>query len=201
MLNIRVETTIAHPQRLGNISLDIDNCTIAGIYGEKKNDLIAFLSGRKSFAGDVILDSISLKGSYEEYIENIAVITKDSAVNTELSVNDFLDFFGTMGNALNDSYEERKKKLLEEFGLLRYINTGINCLKEFDRKKVKLISLFLKERSLILFDIVPESFQKNDLKKLMLFLKRYAKRNRIVLIGSDDYKLLQGFSETIYVVN
>ena len=201
MLNIRVNNMMDHHDRQNGISIDIDNCTLAGIYGNKKDEFISLLSGLEHFDGDVVLDTISMKGSFDEYIDNIAVITKDSIINTELTVNDFLDFFGTMGNAVDDKYEERKTKLLKEFGLLRYINTGINYLKEIDRRKVKLISMFLKEKSLILLDTFMESFQLSDRKKIMLFLNNYAKRENIVLIGSDDYKMLQSFSDRIYVVN
>jgi ABC-type multidrug transport system ATPase subunit len=201
VLNIRVNRILEYPQEKSGISIDIDNCTLAGIYGDKKDEVISLLSGLGHFEGDVVLDTISMKGSYEEYIENIAVLTKNSIVNTELSVNDFLDFFGTLENAFDDNYEERKKGLLKEFGLLGYINTGINYLKEIDRKKVKLISLFLKEKTLILLDTFMESFHKNDRKKIMIFLNNYAKDEKIVLIGSDNYKLLQSFSDRIYVVN
>jgi ABC-2 type transport system ATP-binding protein len=192
---------LVDPHEKNSITMDIDNCTLAGIYGDKKDELISLLSGLERFDGDVVLDMISMKGSFEEYIDNIAVITKDSIINTELSVNDFLDFFGTMGNAYDENYENRKKKLLQEFGLLRYINTGINYLKEIDRKKVKLISLFLKEKTLILLDTFMESFHKRDRQKIMIFLNNYAKDEKIVLIGSNDYKLLQSFSDRIYVVN
>jgi ABC-type Na+ transport system ATPase subunit NatA len=199
VLNIRVKSILMHPQN--SISMDIDNCTLAGIYGEKKDDLVSVLSGAECFDGDVVLDMISLKGSYEEYIDSIAVLTKDSVVNTDLSVNDFLDFFGTMGNAYDAGYEERKKSLLKEFGLFHNINTGINYLKEIDRKKVKLISMFLKEKTLILLDAFLEGFQKNDRQQIMMFLNNYAKEDKIVLIGSNDYQLLQCFSDRIYVVN
>ena len=201
MLNIRVSSKKEHPEEMGSLSMDIENCTVAGITGRKKQSFMSLLSGLESFEGDVVLDTISMKGSYDEYLEQVAVITKDSVVNTELSVNDYLDFYGTLSNALDDSYEERKKKLLSEFGLLRYINTGINYLKELDRKKVKLISLFLKEHSLILLDTFLENFQPKDMKKIMAFLENYAKDERIVLIGSDDYNLLQSCSKRIYVLN
>ncbi len=201
MLNIRVNNKEEQPEEMGSLTMDIDNCTIAGITGRKKQSFMAVLSGLESFEGDVVLDTISMKGSYDEYLEQVAVITKDSIVDTDLSVNDYLDFYGTLSNALDDSYEERKKKLLREFGLLRYINTGINYLKELDRKKVKLISLFLKERSLILLDAFLESFQTKDKKKIMAFLEDYAKDERIVLIGSDDYNLLLNCSNRIYVLN
>ncbi len=201
MLNIRVNHMLEFPQEKNGISIDIDNCTLAGIYGDKKDEIISLLSGLGHFEGDVVLDSISMKGSYEEYIEHIAVLTKNSIVNTELSVNDFLDFFGTLENAFDENYEERKKGLLKEFGLLAYINTGINFLKEIDRKKVKLISLFLKEKTLILLDTFLESFHKKDRKKIMFFLHNYAKEEKIVLIGSNDYRLLQSLIDRIYVVN
>ncbi len=201
MLNIRVKNMQDLPGESKGISMDIDNCTLAGLYGDKKNELISLLSGLEHFDGDVVLDMISMKGSYEEYINNIAVITKDSIINTELSVNDFLDFFGTMDQAVDEGYEDRKRMLLKEFGLLRYINTGINYLKEIDRRKVKLVSLFLKEKTLILLDAFMESFKTSDRRKIMIFLNKYAKDEKIVLIGSDDYKLLQSFSDRIYVVN
>ena len=201
MLNIRVNSKEEQPEEMGSLSIDIDNCTVAGITGRKKRSFIALLSGLESFEGDVVLDTISMKGSYDEYLEQVAVITKDSIINTDLSVNDYLDFYGTLSNAFDDNYEERKEKLLREFGLLKYINTGINYLKELDRKKVKLISLFLKERSLILLDTFLESFQTRDKEKIMAFLENYAKNERIVLIGSDDYNLLQGYSKRIYVLN
>jgi ABC-type Na+ transport system ATPase subunit NatA len=201
VLNIRVDRISECPQEKNAISIDIDNCTLAGIYGNKKNDIITLLSGLSHFEGDVVLDSISMKGCYEEYIDNVAVLTKNSIVNTELTVNDFLDLFGTLENAFDENYEERKQGLLKEFGLLRYINTGINFLKEIDRKKVKLISLFLKEKTLILIDTFLESFHRKDRKKIMFFLNNYAKEEKIVLIGSDDYKLLHSLIDRIYVVN
>lgn len=181
--------------------MDIDNCTLAGIYGDKKDEFISLLSGLGEFEGDVVLDSISMKGSYEEYLDHVAVITKDSIINTELSVNDFLDFFGTMSNAMDGTYEERKVGLLQDFGLLSYIDTGMNELKERDRRKVKLISLFLKEKSLILLDAFMESFRLRERRKIMMFLNRYAKEEKIVLIGSNDYQLLQSCSDRIYVLN
>ncbi len=201
MLNIRVNRMLKHPHERKGISMDIDNCTLAGIYGDKKDDLISLLSGLGEFEGDVVLDTISMKGSYEEYLDHVAVITKDSIINTELSVNDFLDFFGAMSNAMDGTYEERKVGLLQEFGLLSYINTGMNELKELDRRKVKLISLFLKKKSLILLDAFMESFRLRDRRKIMLFLNKYAKEEKIVLIGSNDYQLLQSCSDRIYVLN
>lgn len=192
---------VEYPSDNNYISMDIKNNTLAGIYGNKKHTIISLLSGQESFEGDVVLDSISLKGNYDEYLEHIAVLTKDSMVNTELSVNDFLDFFGTMSNAFTEDYEERKIAMLKEFGLFSKINTGINYLKEIDRKKVKFMSLLLKERTLIVMDAFLESFHKSELNKILKFLRKYANGERIVLISSEDYQLLESFSETIYIFN
>jgi ABC-type multidrug transport system ATPase subunit len=181
--------------------MDIEKNTLAGIYGSKKKSLISLLSGLENFDGDIVLDSVSLKGDYEEYLSNIAVMTKEAVINTTLTVNDFLDFFGSMSNAMDEGYEERKGQLLSAFNLDNYTNTSMKMLKAQDRKKVKFISLFLKEHTLILLDTILESFQKKELIKIVEFLRSYAKNERIVLIGSDNYQLLKSLNEPIYILN
>ncbi len=201
MLNVRVNRISGNSVDHNRISLDINSNTIAGIYGRRKHLLMYLLSGQKSFDGDIVLNSVSLKGNYEEYLEQIAFLTKDSPVSTNLSVNDFLDFFGSMDHVINDQYENRKKTLLKEFGLHKSMDTAINQLKEKDQKIVKLISLFLKERSLILLDAFLESFQNYDFTKVIHFLKKYADKDKIVLICSEDYKLLKSMEEPIYIID
>ncbi|MHB8131885.1 MAG: hypothetical protein ACYDEX_23175, partial [Mobilitalea sp.] len=122
-------------------------------------------------------------------------------INTTLTVNDYLDFYGSMSNAFNDDYEDRKNLLLEELELLEYKNRSVKDLSEEERIKLKLISLFLKEHSLILIDMFLESFPRAERRKVITFLKKNTKEERIVLIGSDDLQLLQSFSDKIYIFN
>jgi putative ABC transport system permease protein len=181
--------------------MDIEKNSLVGLYGNRKKTILLLLAGMERFEGDIVLDSISMKGDIDEYLSLIAVMTKESVVDTTLSVNDFLDFFGAISNAINEDYEERKIKLLEKFGLLNHINTSVNNLSDTNRKKVKLLSLFLKDHSLILLDTFLESFQNSERNKVISFLREYVKDERIVLIGSDDLKLLESFSDEIYYFN
>jgi ABC-2 type transport system ATP-binding protein len=181
--------------------MDIEKSTLIGLYGNKIKSFLMLLAGMESFEGDIVLDSISLKGDIEEYLNLIALMTKESIINTKLSVNDFLDFYGCLSNAFNSDYEDRKDRLLEEFELLNLKNTSIKKLSEGNRKKVKLLSLFLKDRTLILIDTFLEGFSKVERKKVIAFLKKYAKEERIVLVGSEDLQLLQSFSDEIYILN
>lgn len=201
MLNIRINHIDNDSEENNYISIDIESSTLAGVYGSKKKQLILLLAGLENYEGDIVLDSISMKGDFDEYLDQIAVATKESIINSSLTVNEFLDFYGCMTNALTDDYEIRKKHLLHEFGLEYYRNTQMNYLKKKDRAKVKFLSLFLKERTLILLDTFLESFRKNELNKIVKFLQNYAKDEKIILIGSDDYQLLQSVSETIYILN
>lgn len=201
MLNIRVKSMIGDPSNTDHIFIDIKNNTFAGIYGKGKHVFISLLSGRVGFDGDIVLDTISLKGNYDEYLDQITVITKDSMIDTNLSVNDFLDFFGTMGNSFGENYEKRKYELLQRFNLQRFMNTSITNLKEKDRRLIKLISLFLQERTLIMIDAFLDCFCKSEINKIIRFLREYANKEKIVLVGSDDYQLLKSFSETIYIVD
>jgi ABC-type multidrug transport system ATPase subunit len=181
--------------------MDIEKSTLIGLYGNKMKSFLMLLAGMESFEGDIVLDSISLKGDIEEYLNLIALMTKESIVKTNLSVNDFLDFYGCMSNAFNDDYEDRKDQLLEEFDLLNLKNSSIKKLSMENRTKVKLLSLFLKDHTLILIDTFLESFNKEGRKKVIAFLKKYAKEERIVLVGSEDLQLLQSFSDEIYILN
>jgi ABC-type multidrug transport system ATPase subunit len=201
LLNIRVKSIVGDTINTDDFCFDIKNKTLAGIYGKSKHVFISLLSGQVSFDGDIVLDMISLKGDYEEYLAQIAVITKDSEIDTELSVNDFLDFFGAMSNFCGDMYEERKYTLLKTFGLHGFINTSITKLKTKDRRLIKLISLFLQERTLIMIDTFLDSFRHKELNKIIRFLHNYASNDKIVLIGSDNYQLLESFSNTIYIID
>ena len=181
--------------------MDIEKSTLIGLYGNKIKSFLMLLAGMESFDGDIVLRLISLKGDIEEYLNLIALMTRESIINTNLSVNDFLDFYGCLSNALNSDYEDRKDRLLEEFELLNLKNTSIKKLSEGNRKKVKLLSLFLKDNTLILIDTFLESFSKVERNKVIAFLKKYAKEERIVLVGSEDLQLLQSFSDEIYILN
>lgn len=198
MLNIRIKGMPEDTNE--NITIDIEKSTLAGLYGSRKKNFILLLAGLKNFEGDIILDSISLKGDIDEYTNQIAVMTKESVINTTLTVNDFLDFYGSLSNAFSEDYEERKNLLLEELDLHDYKNTSVRDLSEGDKKKVKLMSLFLKEHTLILIDTFLESFHKAERIKVIAFLKKYM-QEKIVLVGSDDFQFLESFSETIYVLN
>lgn len=181
--------------------MDIEKSTLIGLYGSKIKPFLMLLAGMESFEGDIVLDSVSLKGDIEEYQELIAVMTKESIIDSMLSVNDFLDFYGLMTNAFNDDYEDRKDQLLEEFGLQVYRDTSIMELSVENKIKVKLMSLFLKEHTMVLLDTFLEGFHTKDRKKMVNFLKKYAKEERIVLVGSDDLHFLKSFSDKVFILN
>ncbi|MHB8128650.1 MAG: hypothetical protein ACYDEX_06610, partial [Mobilitalea sp.] len=81
MLNIRIKSIDEDQIGCHNLSMDIEKSTLAGLYGSKKKTFILLLSGLENFEGDIVLDSVSLKGDIEEYKTLIAVMTKESVIN------------------------------------------------------------------------------------------------------------------------
>ena len=111
---------IQNPSTKQTFKIDIENGSYIGITGENCRQLMFALIGKQKLAGDIVLDGLSIKKNYDEYMKQIAYISADTRkrLNSQhLTINDYLDLsvMLRMDNIDIDEYEETKNSYLDFF--------------------------------------------------------------------------------------
>ena len=111
---------IQNPSTKQTLKINIQNGSYIGITGENCRHLMYALIGKQKLAGDIVLDGLSIKKNYDEYMKQIAYISADTRkrLNSQhLTINDYLDLsvMLRMDNIDIDEYEETKNSYLDFF--------------------------------------------------------------------------------------
>lgn len=203
MLKLDIQQFSSEQKKKAGIKLDIQDGSCIGITGEKRSQLMFALIGKEELVGDIILDEISIKKNYKEYMKQISyisAITRKRLDSSKLTVNEFLDLsvMMRMENIDFTDYEEKKKNYLEFFEM-KSEEKLIN-LEEDKLLLLEFITMFLKEPRLILIDDFLSLISKKQVDKIMEFLKIYLYPNNISIIASKYEEVLRRITNEIYVL-
>ena len=165
------------------IDLKINKMSIVELLGRNgigKSTLLNIIGGMTKFDGEIMLNKISLKDNFKNYIKEVSLIGNTPFLYDYLTPSETIDMILSFLN--RKRLDSTLENLIEEIGLYKYKNTYTRELSLGTRQKLSLILALLSTPNLILLD---EPFVNLDIKsrKVILdFLKNYIIQNKAILI-------------------
>lgn len=180
--------------------MDINDNSIIGVYGDSANEFIHSLVGNRMIEGDVVLDYISMKADFEEYVKKVRLLTstqRKQLNGKNLRVSDYFKLI----QVLDDVYEPIDNNFIFALHLNDIENIILCDLDENVKLKIEFMASLLKKPKLIIIEDFFEILNHNVKKEIYECLKNYINNGNICLISSKDILTLNEFTEQIYYLN
>lgn len=111
---------------------------------EKRNDLIALISGKKSDSGVCALNGINTKADLEQYKKKVDMIDLKK-VNSTLTVKDYIVFYAMVTGIYHEKTIEELNSLLMKNQMEHLLDTPVNALSNIEKIKVRCIAAYMKQ--------------------------------------------------------
>lgn len=160
------------------------------IYGLDQNFEGKILLGRKSITSD------SKKKEVETVRLNIAYLFQDYQ-NQLFNVNILEDIKYGIDNVDTNKLEE----LLKLFGLNEEIlKRNYFEISDGEKKKILIIKMFIRNSTIILLDDPTNGLDQKSIETLIKLLKKEKRKDKIIIITSQDSEFLMKVSDRILVI-
>lgn len=198
LLSIRIKQLLLQNDRcIKNINMDIEDNSIIGVFGDLANEFVHILIENSVMDGDVVLDYISMKADWDEYIKKVRLLTKTHRKQlngNNLKVIDYINLI----RVLDDVYNPLDSSLLR---LNKIENIAFSDLEEDSKLKIEFITSLLKRPKLVLIEDFFELLGRNVKIELLEYLKSYIRQGNICLISSSNILLLKELTERVFYIN
>ena len=136
-----------------NLSFEVDNGEIFGLLGENgagKTTTFRIIMGLlEPNAGVVTLDGKKI--DYSE-TDKIGFVTEERSLLTKLTVQEQIEFYGTLKGMNKDTINKRLDYWLEHFEIPSYKFRKIKELSKGNQQKIQFISAIINEPKLLILD-------------------------------------------------
>ena len=136
-----------------NLSFEVDNGEIFGLLGENgagKTTTFRIIMGLiDANEGKVTLDGKKI--DYSE-TDNIGFVTEERSLLTKLTVQEQIEFYGTLKGMNKDTINKRLDYWLEHFEIPSYKFRKIKELSKGNQQKIQFISAIINEPKLLILD-------------------------------------------------
>ncbi|MEV3223989.1 ATP-binding cassette domain-containing protein [Paenibacillus larvae] len=137
--------------------------TLTGKNGIGKTTLLNILGGISEFEGDVLLNEISLKYHFKDYLKLTWLISNDPFLYDYLTVSEMIDFIALLSNNNTCLTTAYKDNMIEYLELTRYKSVFIKNLSLGTKQKLSFIIGFLNNPKLVLIDEPFVNFDKTSM--------------------------------------
>lgn len=181
-----------------DLCLDLGANSVIGMICSSTNELINILAGDGVFEGDIVLDYVSLKGDIEDYRKRISIINELKDISkTTLSVREYVDFCELVLNETNINCGQYKKDLISDFGLTELQDSPVRQLPDSAMTKLNVLIGFLKQPRVVILNDFFVNCSEEDVKTIIDCIRRYARKENVVILFSENHLLLEQVCETV----
>ncbi|MDM5214853.1 ATP-binding cassette domain-containing protein [Peribacillus sp. NJ4] len=170
-----------------HISLKVPSSSIVTVTGKNgigKTTLLNIIGGISKFQGDVLLEEISLKNNYKEFIKLTTLIPNDPFLYDYLTVIEMIDLVISLCDADEKKAKEFANNMLLELELLDFKPVLIKNLSLGTKQKVAFITAFINTPKLVLIDEPFVNFDRSSMGKVLKFIKEFVTETGAVVIFS-----------------
>lgn len=184
---------------LNDISFVIKDNTVTCFLGAKntgKTSILRLLTGvHDSYYGEILID-----GKYlEDSDKKIAMVFDKREQNSDLTVNEYLLFYGSLCNKDTDYMEQYIDKMLKKYSLMSYKHTDVDLLDTQSFKLLQIIKALIDDPDILMFDniFVEDSEEFND--KIHSIIKPYL-GHKTIIFASRHLSHLENICDNIGVL-
>ena len=186
---------------VNNLSFTVDAGEIFGLLGENgagKTTTFRIIMGLiDANEGKVTLDGKKI--DYSE-TDNIGFVTEERSLLTKLTVQEQIEFYGTLKGLDKDTIDKRLDYWLEKFEITSYKNRKIKELSKGNQQKIQFISAIIYEPKLLILD---EPFTGLDpinvklMKDAIYYLKE---KGCSIIFSSHQMEYIEDFCEKLILL-
>jgi ABC-2 type transport system ATP-binding protein len=173
---------------INNLKLEIEKGQLFGLIGPDgagKTTFLRMLTGvLRPSAGEIILCSTDVVKHPEDIKEKIGVVPQAFSLYPDLTVDENLWFFSRMYNLSRDTFEERKKRLLQIARLEPFLKRRAEHLSGGMQKKLVLISSLLHTPEVLLLDEPTTGVDPVSRRELWAFLHELFVQGMTIIIST-----------------
>ncbi len=184
-----------------NLSFEVKKGEIFGLLGENgagKTTTFRIIMGLlKPDAGNVTLNGKEIDYSLTD---NIGFLTEERSLQTKLSVEEQLKFYGSLKGIEEDVLDKRIDELLEEFEVLDYKKKKIKELSKGNQQKIQFISAIINNPELLILDEPFTGLDPINVAKFKSHIRNMQKKGTIIIFSSHQMEHVEEFCEKLVIL-
>ncbi|MFX1500542.1 MAG: ABC transporter ATP-binding protein [Promethearchaeota archaeon] len=185
---------------LDNINISIEKGEIFGLLGPNgagKTTLISILTTLRSpTSGYAIIDDYNIIKEPRKAKSKISLMLESDMLYYRITAYDNLKFFCKIYNVRN--YKEKIKKMVNKFGLERWLNEYVENFSSGMKMKLALCRTLLLERDILFLD---EPTLGLDVKSIFFIVDLLKNQKKTILLTSHDMSVVEKLCDRIAFIN
>ena len=188
---------------LKDISFVVDSSTIVGLYGKYKSLLLEILDFTKNYKGNILVNNELVdKSNTYFYQQQIGLISQEDLFLMS-TVEEEMKFIVEKYNYKTSDVRLRMLDSLKLVGLSsNFLKRKIDTLSKSEKTLIKIACVMIVNPKVILFDDIFGYLSYIPKKKVLQLIKKLATRkDRLIIIASNDVDLLYQFTDKLIILD
>lgn len=187
---------------LKNLSFDVDSHSIIGIYGKYKSLLLEILDLTKPYKGDIFLNGEKVDKDNIYFLQQQIALVSQEDLFLMSTVEEEMDFIIEKYDYKTLDVKQRMLDSLKLVGLSSsFLKRKIETLSKSEKVLVKIACVMLVNPKVILFDDIFGYLSYIPKKKVLQLIKKLSTRkDKMIIIASNDVDLLYQFTEELIIL-
>ncbi len=146
--------------------------------------------------------TVTLNGKKINYdvTDSIGFLTEERSLQTKLTVNEQLKFYGALKSINEDELNKRIDFLLKEFDVFDYKNKKIKELSKGNQQKIQFISAIINNPKLLILDEPFTGLDPINVAKFKEYIRDLQKKGTIIIFSSHQMEHIEEFCEKLVIL-
>ena len=186
---------------VNDLSFEVKKGEIFGLLGENgagKTTTFRIIMGLlKPDSG-----SVTLNGKEIDYslTDSIGFLTEERSLQTKLSVEEQLKFYGSLKGIMEEELDNRIDKLLKEFDVYDYKKKKIKELSKGNQQKIQFIAAIINNPELLILDEPFTGLDPINVAKFKNHIRNMQKKGTIIIFSSHQMEHVEEFCEKMVIL-
>lgn len=189
---------------LKNLHITIDEgeiVSILGANGAGKSTTIKILCGLlKPTQGSLNIDNKDYESSAEKIKKMIGYVPEESAMYMDISVRDYLLFFGRLYGIKDAKTIGLMRHYFKELDLKRVENKRISELSKGMRRKVLITRALIHDPKIMIFDEPASGLDPQVARTILEFIKKMKQEGKTIIFSSHNLGHVQQIAERVIII-
>ncbi len=184
-----------------NLSFEVNKGEIFGLLGENgagKTTTFRIIMGLlDADSGEVTLNNKKIDYSITN---RIGFVTEERSLLTKLSVQEQIEFYGTLKGLDKETIDKRLDYWLEHFEITNYKNRKIKELSKGNQQKIQFISSVINEPDLLILDEPFTGLDPINVKLLKDAIYSLKEKGCMIIFSSHQMEYIEDFCEKLILL-
>ena len=186
---------------VNKLSFEVNDGEIFGLLGEngagKTTTFRVIMGLLKPDSGKVTLNDKEIDYSVTD---SIGFLTEERSLQTKLTVEDQLKFYGSLKGMDEDELNKKIDELLNEFDVFDYKKKKIKELSKGNQQKIQFISAIINDPKLLILDEPFTGLDPLNVSKFKEYIRKLQSNGAIIIFSSHQLEHIEEFCEKLVIL-